>query len=118
EDHTWPPDDAFLAEFIRVAEEEGYKPRRILDRFAGRGEGGRLFERLMLSGIEHHAEHKDRLDKSLARLREGYLRRKRARLTAALKKDPEHALEILKEIQELDHAIEAERRLYRAKNGG
>ncbi|WP_287370583.1 DNA primase [Oceanithermus sp.] len=118
EDHTWPPDDAFLAEFIRVAEEEGYKPRRILDRFAGRGEGGRLFERLMLSGSEHPAEHKEHLDKSLARLREGYLRRKRARLTAALKEDPEHALEILKEIQELDHAIEAERRLYRANNGG
>ncbi|GEM89638.1 DNA primase [Oceanithermus desulfurans] len=118
EDHTWPSDDAFLAEFIRVAEEEGYKPRRILDRFAGRGEGGRLFERLMLSGSEHPAEHKEHLDKSLARLREGYLRRKRARLTAALKEDPEHALEILKEIQELDHAIEAERRLYRANNGG
>ncbi|ADR36289.1 DNA primase [Oceanithermus profundus DSM 14977] len=118
EDHTWPPDDAFLAEFIRVAEEEGYKPRRILDRFAGRGEGGRLFERLMLSGSEHPAEHKEHLDKSLARLREGYLRRKRARLTAALKEDPERALEILKEIQELDHAIEAERRLYRANNGG
>lgn len=118
EDHTWPPEDTFLAEFLRVAEEEGYKPRRILDRFGERGEGGRLFERLMLSGSEHPAEHKEHLDKSLARLREGYLRRKRARLTAALKEDPERALEILKEIQELDQAIEAERRLYRAKNGG
>ncbi len=117
EDHTWPPEDTFLAEFIRVAEEEGFKPRRILDRFAGRGEGGRLFERLMLSGSEHPAEHKEQLDKSLARLREAYLRRKRARLTAALKQDPEHAIEILKEIQELDHAIEAERRLYRANDG-
>ena len=118
EDHTWPPEDTFLAEFLRVAEEEGYKPRRILDRFGERGEGGRLFERLMLSGSEHPAEHKEHLDKSLARLREGYLRRKRARLTAALKEDPERALEILKEIQELDQAIEAERRLYRAGNGG
>ena len=118
EDHTWPPEDSFLAEFIRVAEEEGYKPRRILDRFAERGEGARLFERLMLTGAEHPAEHKEQLDKSLARLREAYLLRKRARLTEELKKNPDRALEILKEIQELDQAIEAERRLYRAGNGG
>ena len=118
EDHTWPPEGTFLAEFIRVAEEEGYKPRRILDRFAERGEGGQLFERLMLAGGEPPGEHKEQLDKSLARLREAYLLRKRARLTAQLKTDPEHALELLKEIQELDQAIEAERRLYRAGNGG
>lgn len=118
EDHTWPPEDTFLAEFLRVAEQEGFRPRRILDRFAERGEGGRLFERLMLSGSEHAAEHKEQLDKSLARLREAYLRRKRERLTVALKDSPEQALEILKEIQELDHAIEAERRLYRMGNGG
>ncbi len=118
EDHSWPPDDTFLAEFIRVAEEEGFRQRRILDRFAGRGEGGLLFERLMLSGSDSAGEHKEQLDKSLARLREAYLRRKRARLTAALKEDREHTLQILKEIQELDHAIEAERRLYRTNNGG
>ncbi len=118
EDHTWPPEGSFLAEFLRACEEEGYRPRRILDRFAGRGEGGRLFERLMLAGSDHPAEHKELLDKSLARLREAYLRKKRARLAAELKQNPERALELLGEIQEIDHAIEAERRLYRAGNGG
>ena len=118
EDHTWPPEDSFLAEFLRVCEEEGFKPRRVLDRFAERGEGGRLFERLVLSGNENSTEYKRMLDKSMARLREGYLSRRRARLTGQLRADSERALEILKEIQQLDEAIEAERRRYRTSNGG
>lgn len=117
EDHTWPPEGSFLAEFIAVAEEEGYRPRRILDRFSERSEGGRLFERLILSGSEYPAEYKETLDKSLARLREGYLRRKRNILIRRLKQEPENALELLKEVQELDEAIEAERRRYRTGNG-
>ncbi len=117
EDHTWPPEGSFLAEFIAVAEEEGYRPRRILDRFSERSEGGRLFERLILSGSEYPAEYKETLDKSLARLREGYLRRKRNILIRRLKQEPENALDLLKEVQELDEAIEAERRRYRTGNG-
>lgn len=117
EDHTWPPKGSFLAEFIAVAEEEGYRPRRILDRFSERSEGGRLFERLILSGSEYPAEYKETLDKSLARLREGYLRRKRNILIRRLKQEPENALDLLKEVQELDEAIEAERRRYRTGNG-
>lgn len=117
EDHTWPPEGSFLAEFIAVAEEEDYRPRRILDRFSERSEGGRLFERLILSGSEYPAEYKETLDKSLARLREGYLRRKRNILIRRLKQEPENALELLKEVQELDEAIEAERRRYRTGNG-
>ncbi len=117
EDHTWPPEGSFLAEFIAVAEEEGYRPQRILDRFSERSEGGRLFERLILSGSEYPAEYKETLDKSLARLREGYLRRKRNILIRRLKQEPENALDLLKEVQELDEAIEAERRRYRTGNG-
>ncbi|WP_457638340.1 DNA primase [Oceanithermus sp.] len=117
EDHTWPPEDSFLAEFLSVAEEEGFKPRRILDRFSERSEGGRLLERLILSGSEHPREYKETLDKSLARLREGYLQRKRNKLTLMLKQNPADTMKILKEIQELDEAIEAERRRYRTGNG-
>jgi len=116
EDHTWPPEDSFLAEFISIAEEEEYKPRRILDRLAERSEGARLFERLILSGSDHPREYKETLDKSLARLREGYLRRKRNELTALLKQNPDQASQLLKEIQEIDEAIEAERRRYRTNN--
>jgi len=117
EDHTWPPEGSFLAEFIAVAEEEQFRPRRILDRFSERSEGGRLFERLILSGSDHPREYKETLDKSLARLREGYLQRKRNRLTKQLKQHPDEALDLLKEIQEIDEAIEAERRRYRTNNG-
>jgi len=47
----------------------------------------------------------------LARLRAAYYLERRAKLKEALNQNP--SLEILREIQELDQAIEAERRIYR-----
>jgi DNA primase len=51
------------------------------------------------------------MEKTLARLREAYYLERRAKLKALLAQEPR--MELLKEIQELDQAIEAERRIYR-----
>ncbi len=113
EDHTWPPEGAFLAEFFRIAREEGYDPRRIQRRLTEREEGAVLFERLMLASPPPPAELERTLAMAMARLREGYYRRRLEKLKAGLEKgaDPE----LLKEIQALQEAIEAERRLYRSQ---
>ncbi len=112
EDHTWPPPDSFLAEFIEVARSVHFSPERILHHFEKRGEGARLFERLMLASgpIPNLAES---LDKSMARLREAYLTARLERLKAELKQNPADPIGLLKEIQEVQKAIEAERRLYK-----
>lgn len=47
----------------------------------------------------------------MARLREAYYLERRAKLKAAFLQNPNQ--ELLREIQELDQAIEAERRIYR-----
>jgi DNA primase len=51
------------------------------------------------------------VEKALARLREAYYLERRARLKERLLQSPSQ--DLLKEIQELDQAIEAERRIYR-----
>ena len=113
EDHTWPPEGSFLAEFFRVARETNYDPAKIQHHFAEKGEGGALVERLMLAPSVPEAEFERTLKKAMARLREGYFREKLERLKARLKTEADPRL--LKEIHELQQAIEAERRLYRAE---
>jgi DNA primase len=51
------------------------------------------------------------MDKALARLREAYYLERRAKLKEVFLQNPSQ--ELLREIQELDQAIEAERRIYR-----
>ncbi len=113
EDHTWPPEGAFLGEFFRIARKEGYDPRRIQRRLTEREEGAVLFERLMLASPPPPEELERTLAKAMARLREAYYRQRLEELKARLKNGVD--LELLKEIQALQQAIEAERRLYRAE---
>ncbi len=113
EDHTWPPEDAFLVEFFRIAGEEGYDPRRVQRRLTEREEGAVLFERLMLASPPPPAELERTLEKAMARLREAYYQKRLKALKDALKEGVD--LKLLKEIQELQQAIETERRLYRAE---
>ncbi|WP_234553415.1 DNA primase [Thermus caliditerrae] len=109
-DHVWPPEGSVLAEFLDLARKE---PRRdYLRQVFGRKEaGGILFERLMMAPSVEEPRLPEVMEKTLARLREAYYLERRAKLKEALNQNP--SLEILREIQELDQAIEAERRIYR-----
>ncbi|BDG16887.1 DNA primase [Thermus brockianus] len=109
-DHVWPPEGSLLAEFLELARKE---PRRdYLKGVLSRKEAGGLFlEKLMMVPPREEPRFPEILEKTLARLREAYYLERRAKLKALLAQEPR--LELLKEIQELDQAIEAERRIYR-----
>jgi len=113
EERTWPPERSFLSEFFALAREANFDPRRIRQRLLEREEGGILFERLMLAAPPEPAELERTLEKAMARLREGYYRARLAELKARLAE--EASAELLREIQELQRAIETERRRYRAE---
>ncbi|GAB5602003.1 DNA primase [Thermus sp. FJN-A] len=110
-DHAWPPEGSFLAEFLELAQKE---PRRdYLRQVLSRKEAGGIFlEKLMMVPTVEEPRLQEVLRKTLARLREAYYLERRAKLKEALHQNP--SLEILREIQELDQAIEAERRTYRS----
>lgn len=109
-DHVWPPEGSLLAEFLDLARKDPRRDhvRQVLTR---KEAGGILFERLMMAPMVEEPKLPEVLEKTLARLREAYYLEKRAKLKEALQRNP--SLEILQEIQELDQAIEAERRIYR-----
>ena len=113
EERTWPPEGSFLSEFFALAREANFDPRRIRQRLLDREEGGILFERLMLAAPPEPAELERTLEKAMARLREGYYRARLAELKARLAEGA--SAELLREIQELQRAIETERRRYRAE---
>ncbi|SDE61323.1 DNA primase [Thermus arciformis] len=109
-DHVWPPEGSLLAEFLELAQKEPRKDylRQVLSR---KEAGGILFERLMLAPEVEEARLPEVVEKALARLREAYYLERRSKLKELLQQSP--SLELLREIQELDQAIEAERRIYR-----
>lgn len=88
EDHTWPPESSFLAEFLRLAESLNYDPRRMQHRLTQMAVGGTLFERLMLAPSLASPELQRTLDKAMARLREAYYKARLRRLKEALHKNP------------------------------
>jgi len=108
--HVWPPEGSLLSEFLELASRE---PRRdYLRQVLSRKEaGGILLERLMLVPSVDEPRFPEILEKTLARLREAYYLERRAKLKEELNRNP--SLDLLREIQELDQAIEAERRIYR-----
>ncbi|GGM96664.1 DNA primase [Thermus composti] len=110
-DQVWPPEGSLLAEFLELAQKE---PRRdYLRQVLSRKEaGGILLEKLLLVRSPEDPRFGERLEKTLARLREAYFLERRQKLKEALRQNPAD-LELLKEIHELDQAIEAERRIYR-----
>ena len=113
EDRVEPPEKGLLREFFEAAHQVHYDPRRVRQRLLDREEGAVLFERLMLASPPEPPELERLLEKSLARLREGYYRKRLEELKNALAR--EATPELLREIQELQQKIEAERRRYRAE---
>jgi len=113
EERVEPPEDGLLHAFFEAARELHYDPRRVRQKLLDREEGGALFERLLLAEPPDSAELERILEKSLARLREGYYRRQLDALKKALAQNP--SPELLREIQALQEKIEAERRRYRAE---
>ncbi|WP_369791724.1 hypothetical protein [Thermus sp. CCB_US3_UF1] len=109
-DHVWPPEGSLLGEFLELARKE---PRRdYLRQVLSRKEAGGIFlERLIMAPTVEEPRLPEVMEKTLARLREAYYQERLARLKEALGQKPD--LELLKEIQELSQAIEAERRIYR-----
>jgi DNA primase len=109
-DHVWPPESSLLAEFLDLARREPRKDylRGVLSR---KEAGGILLERLMMAPEVEAPRLQEVVEKALARLREAYYLERRARLKERLLQSPSQ--DLLKEIQELDQAIEAERRIYR-----
>jgi len=109
-DHVWPPESSLLAEFLDLARREPRKDylRGVLSR---KEAGGILLERLMMAPEVEAPRLQEVVEKALARLREAYYLERRARLKERLLQNPSQ--DLLKEIQELDQAIEAERRIYR-----
>ena len=109
-DHVWPPEGSLLAEFLELARKEPRKDylRSVLSR---KEAGGILLERLMLAPEVELPRLSEVMEKALARLREAYYLERRAKLKELFLQKPTQ--ELLKEIQELDQAIEAERRIYR-----
>ncbi|MGQ9753104.1 MAG: DNA primase [Thermaceae bacterium] len=107
---VWPPEESLLAEFLETAQRE---PRKdwLRIHFGRKPEGGILFERLILSPPISSQELGEKLKPTLARLREAYLLERLEALKAELKQRPSQ--ELLKEIQEVMQAIEAERRIYK-----
>ena len=116
ETQVWPPEGSFLGEFLALARKE---PRRdhLRRTLSQREEGGRLFERLLLAPRGEDPRLQEKLDHTLARLREAYLQERLAKVKAALAQNPDPpTLErLLKEYQEIRVAIEAERRLYKRR---
>ena len=112
EERVTPPEGSLLAEFFRVAHESGHDPRRILAEIGHRREGALLFERLMLVPDLDPDDLAENINKALARVREGYLEERLRELKARLER--EDSPDLLREIQEVQEAIEAERRAYRA----
>ncbi|MER3535981.1 MAG: DNA primase [Thermus sp.] len=106
---VWPPAGSLLGEFLETAKKE---PRKDWLRlyFGKKPEGGALFERLLLAPPEE-AGLMEKLEHALARLREAYHLERLEALKAELKRNPSQ--EVLKEIQEVMQAIEAERRTYK-----
>ncbi|WP_117238291.1 DNA primase [Thermus sediminis] len=109
-DHTWPPEGSILAEFLELARKEPRKDylRGVLSR---KEAGGIFLERLMLAPEVEAPRLPEVVEKALARLREAYYLERRAKLKERLGQNPSQ--DLLREIQELDQAIEAERRVYR-----
>jgi DNA primase len=109
-DHVWPPEGSLLAEFLDLARKEPRKDylRSVLSR---KEAGGILLERLMLAPEVELPRLPEVMEKALARLREAYYLERRGKLKELFLQKPSQ--ELLKEIQELDQAIEAERRIYR-----
>ncbi len=109
-DQVWPKEGSLLGEFLDLAARE---PRKAFLRhhLARKEAGGLLFERLLLAPVVEEPRLKEKLDHALARVREAYLKERLALLKARLKEGPEPGL--LKEIAEVQQAIEAERRIYR-----
>ena len=107
---VWPPSGSLLLEFLETAKKE---PRRdwLKLHFGKKPEGGALFERLLLAPPEEGEGLEEKLSYTLARLREAYLLERLEALKAELKGNPSQ--EVLKEIQEVMQAIEAERRVYK-----
>jgi hypothetical protein len=109
---------ALDARVIRMARHAGACPvsigvscsadRNILGRITPEGI---FLERLMMAPSVEEARLPEVMNKALARLREAYYLERRAKLKELLRQSP--SLELLREIQELDQAIEAERRIYR-----
>jgi len=110
EDHTWPPEGSLLAEFMQVAK-SGVGKARVIRHFQERGEGDRLFDALMKRPDEIPSDLENQLNLSMARLREVYYEIRLDRLKQDLKAGP--SVETLREIQEIQRAIEAERRVYK-----
>lgn len=104
------PTESLLLEFLETAKKE---PRRdwLKLHFGRKPEGGALFERLLLAPPEEGEGLEEKLSHTLARLREAYLLERLEALKAELKGNPSQ--EVLKEIQEVMQAIEAERRVYK-----
>ncbi|PZA08358.1 MULTISPECIES: DNA primase [unclassified Meiothermus] len=110
EDHTWPPEGSLLAEFMQVAK-SGVGKARVIRHFQERGEGDRLFDALMKRPDEIPSDLENQLHLSMARLREVYYEIRLDKLKQELKSRP--SVELLREIQETQRAIEAERRVYK-----
>jgi len=110
EDHTWPPEGSLLAEFMQVAK-SGVGKARVIRHFQERGEGDRLFDALMKRPDEIPSDLESQLNLSMARLREVYYEIRLDKLKQDLKAGP--SVELLREIQETQRAIEAERRMYK-----
>jgi DNA primase len=110
EDHTWPPEGSLLADFMQVAK-SGVGKARVIRHFQERGEGDRLFDALMKRPDEIPSDLENQLNLSMARLREVYYEIRLDKLKQDLKAGP--SVELLREIQETQRAIEAERRVYK-----
>ncbi|WP_018111230.1 DNA primase [Thermus igniterrae] len=110
-DHTWPPEGSLLAEFLDLARRVGPRRDHLRQVLSRKEAGGIFLERLMMAPSVEESRFPEVVEKTLARLREAYYLERRAKLKEALSRTP--SLELLKEIQELDQAIEAERRIYR-----
>lgn len=115
QDHTWPPEGSFLAEACSVAAAIQYSSRRLVASFESRSEGARLFERLMLQTGDTPDNLEHTLDKAMARLREAYLQVRLNDMKEVLKEQLEPDTSYLREVQDVQRAIEAERRLYKLR---
>ncbi len=106
-------EESLLWEFLEGAAKDP-RPERLHPLLARKDPGGRLFERLLLGPSRASLQDpgfRVKLDHALARLREAHFQKRLALLKERLKEGEDPSL--LREIQELLEAIEAERRLYR-----
>ena len=84
---------------------------RVLKAFEQRGEGARLFDVLMKAPQIEGQHLETHLNVSMARLRETYYELRLEKLKSELKTNP--TTDLLREIQETQRAIEAEKRVYK-----